>query len=50
MHDMTVDHAREEIQLLSNRWGGVIYHPADLGLDPDEIADKVGAHRERFVT
>jgi Sulfotransferase family len=31
------------------RYGGVIYDPADLGLEPAEVAERLGAYRERFV-
>ena len=31
------------------RYGGVIYDPTDLGLDPAEVAERLGAYRERFV-
>lgn len=31
------------------RHGGVVYEPRDLGLDPDEIAERLGAYRARFV-
>ena len=31
------------------RYGGVIYDPIDLGLDPGEVAERLGAYRKRFV-
>ena len=31
------------------RHGGVIYEPTHLGLDPDEVGDRLRAYRERFV-
>ena len=31
------------------RYGGVIYDPADLGLEPAEVAERLGAYRDRFV-
>jgi hypothetical protein len=31
------------------RHGGVIYEPTHLGLDPDEVRDRMRAYRERFV-
>ena len=31
------------------RHGGVIYEPSDLGLDPDDVASRLRAYRERFV-
>ena len=31
------------------RHGGVIYEPADLGLDVDEVARRLAGYRERFV-
>lgn len=32
------------------RHGGVIYQPADLGLDPGEVASRLRDYRNRFVT
>jgi hypothetical protein len=37
-----VDHPR-------GRHGGVVYEPRDLGLDPEEIAERLSGYRERFV-
>jgi hypothetical protein len=31
------------------RYGGVIYDPADLGLETAEVAERLGAYRARFV-
>lgn len=31
------------------RYGAVDYQPADLGLDPDKIAERLGEYRNRFV-
>ncbi len=31
------------------RYGGVIYRPHDLGLDPDEVASRLRAYHDRFV-
>lgn len=38
-----IDHPR-------GRYGAVDYRPADLGLDADEIADRLRDYRNRFVT
>ena len=43
MSQFGTDHPR-------GRHGGVIYQPADLGLDADEIATRMSAYRERFVS
>jgi hypothetical protein len=32
------------------RHGGVVYEPRDLGLDRDEIAERLAGYRERFVS
>lgn len=32
------------------RHGGVVYEPRDLGLDTDQIAERLTGYRERFVT
>ncbi|OHV03054.1 sulfotransferase family protein [Mycobacterium talmoniae] len=31
------------------RYGGVLYQPADLGLDPNAVATRLGGYRTRFV-
>ncbi len=42
MTQFRADHPR-------GRYGGVIYQPSDLGLDPDEVAARLGTYRDRFV-
>lgn len=42
MTQFRIDHPR-------GRYGAVDYRPADLGLDPDEIATRLGDYRSRFV-
>jgi hypothetical protein len=42
MSQFRTDHPR-------GRHGGVIYDPADLGLDTDEIATRLRSYRDRFV-
>ncbi|MEV0669748.1 sulfotransferase [Mycobacterium sp. NPDC050441] len=42
MSDFLTEHPR-------GRYGGVIYDPADLGLDPAALAERFRAYRERFL-
>lgn len=42
--------ARFRVEHPRGRHGGVVYEPRDLGLDPDEIADRLAGYRERFVS
>jgi hypothetical protein len=41
--------ARFRVEHPRGRHGGVVYEPRDLGLDPEEIADRLSGYRERFV-
>lgn len=41
--------ARFRLEHPRGRHGGVDYRPADLGLDPDVIATRLGDYRSRFV-
>lgn len=43
MSDFLTEHPR-------GRYGGVIYDPADLQLDPAALAERFRAYRERFLT
>jgi hypothetical protein len=31
------------------RYGEVIYDLADMGLDPGEVSERLGAYRDRFI-
>ncbi|MEO6794083.1 MAG: sulfotransferase, partial [Mycobacterium sp.] len=42
MTQFCIDHPR-------GRYGAVDYRPADLGLDPDEVGDRLRDYRNRFV-
>lgn len=44
--------AMDEFRVLHprGRYGGVTYRSEDLGLDEAEVAEKLGAYRQRFVT